>query len=325
MVTALMIPYLTLAWLECDLTADLVARKEAAVKSRNAAEFAVIEKEITALVRENKLTSGKEFFDAANLFSAADRHESFFETQRVRYELNLTAAQMGEAAAQKNWAVQWDSLLVSLGRNRRLGLLDKPGQVWGGLWKKVPAPKAVTQFFTDPKKWATEMAKSANSKEIAKIMAEDQKDRESDWSKFTSADFENLRKRDKGRLRTVKGLVKAGKLATGDDYFNAALVCQHGDSFEDYALAHELSVASMMLGHRSGAWLAAASYDRMLINMGHRQRFGTQWFIVEGKQLLSPVDEADMNETERKAIGRLTLAEIRERAKKFLEKAQSTR
>lgn len=307
-----------------DLTSGLVARKEEALKTRNIPELAAIEKEVQAFITEDKLKSATDFLNAANLYTVGDRPDNYYETQRVRYELNLTAAQMGEPKAQQNWAVQWDALLVSIGRNRRLGLGDKPGQAWGGLWKKVSAPKGVTQFFADPKKWAAMAATKSNSAALAAITTEDQKDREADWSKFTQADFERLRKRDEARLKGVKSMISKGQLITADDYFNAALVCQHGDSFEDYALAHELSVASMMLGHRTGAWLAAASYDRMLINMGHRQRYGTQWFLVEGKQLLSPLDEAGMNETQRKALGKRTLAEIREHAKELLEKKPTT-
>ncbi|MEI7576860.1 MAG: hypothetical protein WCK51_08200 [Armatimonadota bacterium] len=263
---------------------------------------------LESLISGDKLKSGSDFRTAAALFEVPNR---FFEGVRVRYELNLTALRLDDAVARKSLPAVWDELVISLGRNQRFGFGNDSKISYPGLYRVISAPKGVTQFWRDAEASVRRAKSSKDSKEIEAIMAADQKARDQDWSKLKPKDFELIAKGDAQRLAQIKKLVAKGNLTTAADYFNAALVCQHGGEFDDYALAHELSVISMILGAKSGSWLAAASYDRMLLNMGHRQRFGTQYYMVGGKTLLSPIDETMMNETQRFTVGRRKLSEIR--------------
>ena len=61
------------------------------------------------------------------------------------------------------------------------------------------------------------------------------------------------------------------------DYLHAAGVLQHAHDPGDHLLAHELSVVAISQGVEQAKWLAAASEDRFLMNIGRPQRFGTQY------------------------------------------------
>ncbi len=130
---------------------------------------------------------------------------------------------------------------------------------------------------------------------------------------MTPAQLEEMAKGDVARLRRTKELVQSGDLATADDFDHAALVFQHGNVFEDYATAHELSVCALLLGKRSASWLAGASYDRMLVHCGIPQRFATQYGGVSGVTRLQRVETWGINDSERKRIVKVTLEEARKR------------
>ena len=118
----------------------------------------------------------------------------------------------------------------------------------------------------------------ADNAELRRLREEDQADRAA-----KSVDWAVVAPRDRARLGRVKELYLAGAMHTANDYYNAALVLQHGEAPEDFLLAHEFCVAAMMRGKndKESSWLAAAAEDRFLMNIGRPQRFGTQ-FRSEG-------------------------------------------
>jgi hypothetical protein len=124
----------------------------------------------------------------------------------------------------------------------------------------------------------TPQAGGADNAELRRLRDEDQADRAT-----TSIDWAVVGPRDRTRLARVKELYLAGGMQTANDYYNGALILQHGETPEDFLLAHEFCVAAMMLGKndRASASLAAAAEDRFLMNIGRPQRFGTQ-FRSEG-------------------------------------------
>jgi hypothetical protein len=66
-------------------------------------------------------------------------------------------------------------------------------------------------------------------------------------------------------------------LNTGADYYHAAMILQHAGEPEDYLLAHEFCIVAVSKGNRNAFWLAAATEDRFLMNIGRPQRFATQY------------------------------------------------
>jgi hypothetical protein len=134
-----------------------------------------------------------------------------------------------------------------------------------------------------------------NNPELAKIHDQDQTDRTGDMDK---ADWTVIGKRDSERRARVSQILAEGGAKTAEDYFNAALVFQHGDQDDDIAKAHELSLKAVDLDseHPVARWLAAASKDRLLMRQGKPQLYGTQFKKVDGKWVLYEVDPSVTDE-----------------------------
>jgi hypothetical protein len=111
--------------------------------------------------------------------------------------------------------------------------------------------------------------------ELARLYDEDQGDRQPPGGK--PIDWSVVGPRDRRREARVKELYEAGTLRTGKDFHRAAMVLQHASRPEDYLLAHEFCVVALAKGETEARWLAAATEDRYLMNIGRPQRFGTQY------------------------------------------------
>jgi len=150
--------------------------------------------------------------------------------------------------------------------------------------------------------------------ELKMLCDEDQADRS--VAKGKGIDWSVVAPRDAKRLARVKALYLDGKVSSAADYFNAALVLQHGAVPEDYLLAHEFAIVSVRKGNSAkAAWLVAASEDRFLQSIGRKQRFGTQ--------LTDPivVDEC-ITDRLRAELDVPSLTEETEQAKAFHPKSQ---
>ena len=115
-------------------------------------------------------------------------------------------------------------------------------------------------------------AVAQSNKELEKIYAEDQADREPMFA-ISAEQRAQILKNDEPRRKRVRELIDAGALTTAEDYVRAAFIFQHGDKPDDFLMAHVLGmIATKMDG--SGAWIASASLDRYLLNTGKPQIFG---------------------------------------------------
>jgi len=85
-------------------------------------------------------------------------------------------------------------------------------------------------------------------------------------------------RRDAERREQVHRLLNEGRVQSGEDYFYAAMVYQHGQTPQDYLLAHVLAMTSVAKGDKDGIWLTAATLDRYLQSVKEPQIFGTQYF-----------------------------------------------
>ncbi|MEQ1822070.1 MAG: hypothetical protein ABL949_06155 [Fimbriimonadaceae bacterium] len=224
---------------------------------------------------------------------------------RVKYELSLAALCMGDPTARKDLAVNWNLLM---------GALDRPYR-----FKNPPtAPffgssdeKLTAQTVRDI--WSGHVPrKQSDNLEVKKLFDADQKARQSDFSKFTMKDFERFEREDRARLSRARQILAKGNLFTGADFERTAFIFQHSDRFADYATAHELGVCAFLLGNKSASWIAGAAYDRMMLRGSYPQRFGTQFYITNGKAIFDNIDESVMNDSMRKAVIRKTLKEARE-------------
>lgn len=110
---------------------------------------------------------------------------------------------------------------------------------------------------------------SAGAEDLQAIYNQDQNDR----SNITAASIQ----RDTQRRELVHKLLNDGKVQTGEDYYHAAVVYQHGQTPRDYLLAHVLATTSVAKGYKDGLWLQAATLDRYLQSIKQPQIFGTQF------------------------------------------------
>lgn len=114
---------------------------------------------------------------------------------------------------------------------------------------------------------------------------------------------------DAVRRQQVKVLLDAGELRTATDFYSAALVYQHGDTAEDYLMAHTLAVAALGEGSTESPWLAAATLDRYLQKIGQPQIYGTQTMVRQGQPpTREPFDHALIPDSIRRVLGVSTRA-----------------
>lgn len=150
--------------------------------------------------------------------------------------------------------------------------------------------------------------------ELTRLHNEDQSDRTPADGK--AIDWSIVAPRDKARLARTKELYSQNHLITANDYYHAALILQHGNVPEDFLLAHEFCIVAISKGKndKHTRWLAAASEDRFLMNIGRPQRFGTQYqaYPANAPYKLYKVDEGVTDEL-RRQLSTPTLAEAKQR------------
>lgn len=79
------------------------------------------------------------------------------------------------------------------------------------------------------------------------------------------------------RRAEIRKLVEEGRLTSGEDFSDAALIFQHGQTAEEFLFAHVLAVEALIRGGSADKWLAAATLDRYLQAVNRPQVFGTQY------------------------------------------------
>ena len=115
-----------------------------------------------------------------------------------------------------------------------------------------------------------------------------------DWAKL---DIEDARRRARTRA-----LLDAGALGSGDDFFHAAFIFQHGQDPADTLLAHALAMTAMKMGRQDASWIAAASLDRYLMDIGQAQIFGTQYRCRGRQPNMDPYQHALVPDSVRRML-----------------------
>lgn len=106
---------------------------------------------------------------------------------------------------------------------------------------------------------------------------------------------------DRDRRQRVDELLEAGQLSSGEDYYRAAFIFQHGDQASDYLKAHALAIAAMARGNSRADWIAAATLDRYLQAIGQPQVYGTQFSHREGHWTQEPYERELLTDAVREA------------------------
>ena len=153
-------------------------------------------------------------------------------------------------------------------------------------------------------------AQVADNAELASLYRDDQKARDS-----TDIDWTVVSREDAQRRARVLVLLGEGQLRTATDYFNAAMVFQHGVDLADYRIAHALATLAATLDPERAnyRWLVAASWDRMMTAQLQPQWYGTQFQGSDEGLFLYPVAEGAVDDAERVRMGVPTLAQSQAR------------
>lgn len=120
---------------------------------------------------------------------------------------------------------------------------------------------------------------SSKPSEIDLIFADDQQARKAPSSNAPKPIYQN----DDQRREATRKLLVAGRLQSGKDFEEAAVVFQHSRQADDYLLAHTLSLIAISMGDKDAIWIASASLDRYLMAIGQPQIYGTQYMTPAGK------------------------------------------
>lgn len=115
------------------------------------------------------------------------------------------------------------------------------------------------------------------SKELAQLLALDQKERKHLNHHMTVKEINNEINNDLIRRKRVGEIMAEGCLKTASDYVAASLIYQHGDVPDHYYLAFLWANRAIALGDVKQKELAAMTIDRYLISIGKKQIFGTQF------------------------------------------------
>jgi hypothetical protein len=79
------------------------------------------------------------------------------------------------------------------------------------------------------------------------------------------------------RRAEIRKLLAEGKVVSGEDFSDASLIFQHGQTSDDFLFAHILAVEALIRGGSADKWIAAATLDRYLQSVSQPQVFGTQY------------------------------------------------
>ena len=89
----------------------------------------------------------------------------------------------------------------------------------------------------------------------------------------------------------IHELLSTGALQTAEDFHDAAFIYQHGQTPDDYLLAHVLATVAVQKGDSKSLWISAATLDRYLDSITQPQVFGTQYHSKDD----SPVTQEPYN------------------------------
>lgn len=123
-------------------------------------------------------------------------------------------------------------------------------------------------------------------------------------------EWRTVAENDAARRARAYEMIEAGELEAAADYFHAAMILQHGQTSDDYALARDLAEQAIALdqSHGLARWLTAAATGRYLWSIDEPQIYGTQSTLGDdGLLTMEPIDEDAVTDAERAAKGVPTL------------------
>lgn len=151
----------------------------------------------------------------------------------------------------------------------------------------------------------TVLAQTDNS-ELQKMYNEDQSSRMA-----KNIDWSVLSKQDKEREKRVYEMINSGQITTGKDYYNSAMIFQHGNDTIASSMAVKHMKKAIELDTTINKWLLAAAIDRDLMRRKKPQIYGTQYVMNNGETNWKryDIDTTQVTDEQRKFYNVETLAE----------------
>lgn len=183
----------------------------------------------------------------------------------------------------------------------------------------APGAAVVADAWDPDQSYAVANHRQSNS-EMKAIFAADQAARQSgldiDWSVVGPEDI--------ARRARTKALLDSGALQSGEDFWRAAFIFQHGSDPQDYLLAHTLALIAAARGRPDATWIAAATLDRYLQRVGQKQIYGTQFGSSKSEPVTQePYDRTLISDALRSSLGVPSLAAQEQQRKEFQKKSKS--
>jgi hypothetical protein len=144
----------------------------------------------------------------------------------------------------------------------------------------------------------TQQLERPTSGEMTALFKEDQQARQ-----VEKVDWAKREPEDAVRRKRTRDLLDAGGLKSGNDYFHAAFIFQHGPTAEDHLLAHVLAMAAIKLGREDASWIATATLDRYLQRIGQSQVLGTQYQCENDRASMEPYERRLVPDSVREILG----------------------
>lgn len=157
----------------------------------------------------------------------------------------------------------------------------------------------------------TDNSQNADNQELIEIYRNDQADR-----KTERVDWVLVTRRDSIREKRVYELLAAKEVRTATDYYNVAMVFQHGGDSVASGMAVKMMRKAIELDATMNKWLLAAAIDRDLMYRKKPQIYGTQFTkSSKGTWELYTIDPAQVTDTERQEYRVETIVEQQEKVK----------
>jgi hypothetical protein len=182
------------------------------------------------------------------------------------------------------------------------GTLDMPGSGLPPLRLERAGPgEAVADGWYPARTYIADRSWPTNA-EMTRIFEADQADRAPGGP---GIDWSAVGPRDEARRARTLALVAAGALASGDDYWHAAFILQHGGETDDFLLAHTFALIAASRGRADATWIAAATLDRYLQKSGRPQIYGTQFVTPNETRITTqdPYNRLLVSDALRQALG----------------------
>lgn len=154
----------------------------------------------------------------------------------------------------------------------------------------------------------------AHNAVLMQLFVDDQTDRNTRAGKPWTSE---MTARDQQRRSAAKHELAAGKVRTGADYFNIAMLFQHGNTPDDYRLAYSLAWISFSMHDpdsvpaSDAAWLSSAAWDRLLLSLGKKQWYKTQAAIDPTTKLMGKILPYDPTAASAADVARFKMLPVR--------------